>query len=98
MARPAYRKAIESFEQALSALQHLPEQRDTREQAIDLRLAMRHALIALGAFGAMFDHLCAAERLAAPDGALFPLPYQQCLLSHYRAYPTPAALAPRHAA
>src|SRR5262249_16914376 len=34
-------------------------------QAIDLRLDMRNALIALGAFGAIFDHLCAAERLAA---------------------------------
>ena len=34
-------------------------------QAIDLRLDMRNALIALGALGAMFDHLCEAERLAA---------------------------------
>ena len=36
MARSAYHEAVASFEQALSALPHLPEQRDTREQAIDL--------------------------------------------------------------
>ncbi len=42
--RSAYREAVGSFEQALSALPHLPEKRDTREQAIDLRLALRNAL------------------------------------------------------
>ena len=47
------------------AVEHLPESQERREQAIDLRLDMRNALIALGAFGAMFDHLCEAERLAA---------------------------------
>ena len=41
MARSAYREAVGYFEQALGALAHLPEQRDTREQAIDLRLALR---------------------------------------------------------
>jgi tetratricopeptide (TPR) repeat protein len=44
MTRSAYREAVEYFEQALSTLQHLPEQRATREQAIDLRLALRTAL------------------------------------------------------
>ena len=43
LARSAHRDAAEYFEQALSALQHLPEERDTREQAIDLRLALRSA-------------------------------------------------------
>ena len=41
MARSAYREAVGYFEQALGALAHLPETRDTREQAIDLRLALR---------------------------------------------------------
>jgi len=36
MARSAYREAVGYFEQALSALPHLPETRATREQAIDL--------------------------------------------------------------
>ena len=52
LARSAYREAVGSFEQALRALPHLPETRDTREQAIDLRLALRSALRPLGAFGA----------------------------------------------
>src|SRR5262249_28033183 len=34
IARSAYREAVGSFEQALSALLHLPETRDTREQAV----------------------------------------------------------------
>jgi tetratricopeptide (TPR) repeat protein len=44
VARSAYREAVECFEQALGALQHLPETRDTHEQAIDIRLALRNAL------------------------------------------------------
>ena len=43
MARSAYREAVGYFEQALSALPQLPETRGTREQAIDLRLALYHA-------------------------------------------------------
>jgi tetratricopeptide (TPR) repeat protein len=53
------------FEQALVAVGHLPESQERREQAIDLRLDMRKALLALDAFGVMFDHLREAERLAA---------------------------------
>jgi len=48
MVRSAYCEAVAYFEQALSALAHLPEQRDTLEQAIDLRLALRSALTPLG--------------------------------------------------
>src|SRR5262249_14238912 len=44
LARSAHREAAGYFEQALSALAHLPEQRDTREQAIDIRFALRNAL------------------------------------------------------
>ena len=45
LARSAYREAVGSFEQALGTLSHLPETRDTCEQAIDLRLALRSALM-----------------------------------------------------
>ena len=48
MAQSAHREAVGYFEQALIALQHLPETRDTREQAIDLRLALRSALLPAG--------------------------------------------------
>jgi tetratricopeptide (TPR) repeat protein len=65
MARSAYREAVGSFEQALSALQHLPEQRDTRAQALDLRLALRNALFPSGDFGNILAVLREAEALAA---------------------------------
>jgi class 3 adenylate cyclase/tetratricopeptide (TPR) repeat protein len=40
LARAAHREAVGYFEQALGVLAHLSEQRDTHEQAIDLRLAL----------------------------------------------------------
>lgn len=63
-ARSAHREAVGCFEQALVALQHLPEQRDTREQAIDLRFSLRNALLPLGEHGPTFEHLRAAQTLA----------------------------------
>jgi class 3 adenylate cyclase/tetratricopeptide (TPR) repeat protein len=64
MARSAHREAAQWFEQALSALAHLPETHATREQAIDLRLALRSALIPLGDFGRILAYLREAEALA----------------------------------
>jgi tetratricopeptide (TPR) repeat protein len=64
MARSAYRKAVGYCEQALSVLLHLPETRDTREQAIDLRLALRLALRPLGDYGRILVCLREAENLA----------------------------------
>jgi len=64
MARSAHREAVGYFEQALSAFPHLPEQRDTREQAIDLRLALRTALQPSGDFGRILACLREAESLA----------------------------------
>src|SRR5262249_26158384 len=65
MARSAHREAVGYFEQALSALQHLPEQRETREQAVDLRFALRSALLPLGDSGRVLACLREAEALAA---------------------------------
>jgi tetratricopeptide (TPR) repeat protein len=64
MARSAHREAVGYLEQALSALPHLSEQRDTREQAIGLRLALRTALRPLGDFGRILASLREAEALA----------------------------------
>jgi class 3 adenylate cyclase len=64
IARSAYREAVGSFEQALSALLHLPEQRDTIEQAIDLRLALRSALNPLGDYERSLAYLREAEAIA----------------------------------
>jgi tetratricopeptide (TPR) repeat protein len=55
---------VGSFEQALSALPHLPEQRHTREQAIDLRLALHNALLPSGDSGHILACLREAEALA----------------------------------
>jgi tetratricopeptide (TPR) repeat protein len=65
LARSVHREAVGYFEQALYALVHLPETRDTREQAIDLRLALRSALQPSGDFGRILACLREAEALAA---------------------------------
>jgi class 3 adenylate cyclase/tetratricopeptide (TPR) repeat protein len=65
MTQSAYRVAVGYFEQALSALSHLPEQRETREQAIDLRLALRTALYPSGDVERILAVLHEAESLAA---------------------------------
>jgi tetratricopeptide (TPR) repeat protein len=65
LARSAYREAVGSFEQALSALSHLPETRETCEQAIDLRLALRTALQASGDLRRILVALREAESLAS---------------------------------
>jgi class 3 adenylate cyclase/tetratricopeptide (TPR) repeat protein len=49
--RAAFREAAASFEQALQALAHLPEDGDTRALAIDLRLALGNALTQVGEYG-----------------------------------------------
>jgi tetratricopeptide (TPR) repeat protein len=64
MARSAYREAVSYFEQALSALAHLPEQSDTRAQAIDLRLALRSALFPSGDLERILVYLREAKALA----------------------------------
>jgi predicted ATPase len=65
LTRSAHCEAVESFEQALGALRHLPETRDTREQAIDLRLALRSALSPSGDFERILAHLREAKAFAA---------------------------------
>jgi tetratricopeptide (TPR) repeat protein len=66
LARSAHREAVGSFEQALSILLQLPEQRDTRAQAIDLRLALRSALYLSGDYGRILALLREAEALDDP--------------------------------
>jgi class 3 adenylate cyclase/tetratricopeptide (TPR) repeat protein len=65
VARSANREAVLFFEQALSALGHLPETRDTLEQAVDLRLDLRQPLLPLGELEQILGHLREAERIAA---------------------------------
>src|SRR4029450_6589179 len=64
LARSAYPEVVSAFEQALGALQHLPESRAMCELAIDLRLAMDDALWRLGEWGRVLASLREAEALA----------------------------------
>jgi predicted ATPase len=82
MARSAYREAVTAFEQALMALPHLPESRARHEQAIDIRLDLRGALLPLGEDMRMFDHFCAVEPLAEALGD----PHRLCLISYHMCY------------
>jgi class 3 adenylate cyclase/tetratricopeptide (TPR) repeat protein len=64
MVRSAHHEAVTCFEQALAALQHLPAQRDTHEQAIDIRLDLRSARIVRGEMARIQHDLRVAETLA----------------------------------
>jgi tetratricopeptide (TPR) repeat protein len=67
--RSAYREAVVCYEQALAALEHLPDSRAATAKAIDVRLALRTALNALGeAPGRLLEHLRRAETLAQTLG------------------------------
>ena len=67
-ARSANREAVAWYEQALVALPHLPQSRETLEQAIDLRFDLRNALWPLGEPESMLDHLREAKTLAETLG------------------------------
>jgi len=62
--RSAYKEAVASFEQALGALEHLPESPETLQRAIELRFDLRKVLLPLGDYGRIFDRLREAETLA----------------------------------
>ncbi|MBI3325760.1 MAG: AAA family ATPase [Nitrospinae bacterium] len=68
VARSANREAVAYFEQALGALTHLPDSREMREQAIDLRFDLRTALNPFGEIGQISGYLREAERLAEALG------------------------------
>ena len=64
LSRSANREAVGLFEQAIGPLGHLPRSQTTLEQAVDLRLDLRVALLALGQFDKMRAYLVEAEALA----------------------------------
>ena len=66
--RSAYPEAAGYFEQALTALTHLPEAGDMREQALDLRLSLRSALLPANDSARILAHLREAEALAVALG------------------------------
>ena len=68
VARSASREAVTCFEQALVALEHLPEGRERHEQAIDVRFGLRHALNQRLEHGRVLTYLREAEGLAQALG------------------------------
>jgi DNA-binding NtrC family response regulator/tetratricopeptide (TPR) repeat protein len=59
--RSAYREAVTCFEQALVAVAHLPESRETIAQAIDVQLELQGPLAALGQIQKLQDYLRRAK-------------------------------------
>ena len=66
--RAANREAVMLFEQALVAVQHLPESKKTVEQAVDLRLDLRPPLLQLGQLERVLVLSQEAEALAEKLG------------------------------
>ena len=64
LAGSAYRAAVGYFEQTLEALAHLPPERPTLEQAVDLRGDLYNALMPFGQWEQMLTYLREAETLA----------------------------------
>jgi predicted ATPase len=62
--RSAYREVVSCFEQALIAVTHLPDSRETRAQAIDVQLELQGPLGALGEKQKSWDYMCRAKDLA----------------------------------
>jgi tetratricopeptide (TPR) repeat protein len=62
--RSAFREAVAAFEQAIQALPHLPEPRDTRVLALELHLVVELPQSALGEYGRCLALLGEAEALA----------------------------------
>ena len=62
--RSAYREAVSYFDRAIEALKHLPESRQTIEQAIDIRIEMRSSLQPLGEQAKVLERMREAQGLA----------------------------------
>jgi tetratricopeptide (TPR) repeat protein len=82
-ARSAYREAVVCFEQALVALHHLSERRETHEQAIDLRFYLCSVLFPLGEFRRILDTLREAEPFAEALGDRRRMGRVSSLMSEY---------------
>ena len=67
-AHAAHREAATCYEQALAALEHLPEDHDTLGHAIDLRFDLRSSLFTLAEHRKIAEHLSRAETLATRLG------------------------------
>jgi class 3 adenylate cyclase/tetratricopeptide (TPR) repeat protein len=81
--RSANSESAASFEQALAALGHRPETRETLEHAIDLRFDLRNSLLPLGRFETFHGYLREAEVLAKKLDDQRRLGWTWAYLCHY---------------
>jgi DNA-binding SARP family transcriptional activator len=68
VARAAYRAAATYFDQAIAALDRLPQEAGHAERAMDLRLDLRNALVPLGETARIEERLREAEAIARTAG------------------------------
>ena len=66
--RSAHRAAVDYLEQALVALEHLPDTRDTLACALDVRFDLHASLFPLAEYGRMRGHMEVAEQVAVALG------------------------------
>jgi tetratricopeptide (TPR) repeat protein/ABC-type cobalamin/Fe3+-siderophores transport system ATPase subunit len=66
--RYAKRDAVSCYEQALAALAHLPDSRQTREQAAEVQFNLAHSLFSRGQFERAKESFLVAEDLAVALG------------------------------
>jgi DNA-binding NtrC family response regulator/tetratricopeptide (TPR) repeat protein len=62
--RSAHREAVRYFDQALGAIERLPQTRATLEETLDLHLQLRWSLVPLGEYGRLAESLRRAATLA----------------------------------
>ena len=80
--RSANREAAAAFEQALNAIEHLPQTRKVTEQTVDLCLAMRPCVTPLGDMKRL---LASVDRAAALTDSLGNNPRREALICGYQA-------------
>ena len=83
LARSANREAAAYLEQALRALERLPETPETLRRAIDLRFDLRNAFLPMGKFDTFYRYLREAETLARKLGDQRRLGWTSVYLCHY---------------
>jgi class 3 adenylate cyclase/tetratricopeptide (TPR) repeat protein len=81
--RSASREALAQFENALTALQHVPESRETLELGVDIRFDVQSACVPLGELDRMLGYLRQAEQLAQTLGDQRRLGRVFAVLAHY---------------
>ena len=92
-ARSANREAVAYCEQALVAISHLPQTRETQAKAVDLRFALRNSHCALGELAKVTEYLREAEEVARTLGDQRRLGWVSLFMSHtllVSGYPTQA--------